>query len=154
MNKEDLMKELEKRLKKAKDFLSDEDKTREFMDDIEGRYNDSIRNKNPLFFVKRIRELKTYIPLFVSLVRSYIKKEYRQIPFMSIVTIVAALIYFLSPLDVIPDFIPGLGFVDDATIIAFCFMSFKHDLDKYSNWLKNNDVIDVEARPISSEQNV
>ena len=73
---------------------------------------------------------------------------------MSIVTIVAALIYFLSPLDVIPDFIPGLGFVDDATIIAFCFMSFKHDLDKYSNWLKNNDVIDVEARPISSEQNV
>lgn len=154
MNKEDLMKELEKRLKKAKDILSDEDKTREFMDDIEGRYNDSIRNKNPLFFVKRIRELKTYIPLFVSLVRSYIKKEYRQIPFMSIVTIVAALIYFLSPLDVIPDFIPGLGFVDDATIIAFCFMSFKHDLDKYSNWLKNNDVIDVEARPISSEQNV
>ena len=151
MDRENLMKELEKRFRKAKDILSDEDKTNEFMDDIEDRFNDSIRSKNPLFFVKGIKDLKTYIPLFISLIRSYAKKEYREIPFMSIVTIVAALIYFLSPIDVIPDFIPGLGFIDDATIIAFCFMSFKHDLDNYSRWRKQGDVIDVEARPVSSE---
>ena len=151
MDRENLMKELEKRFRKAKDILSDEEKTNEFMDDIEDRFNDSVRNKNPLFFVKRIKELKTYIPLFISLIRSYIKKEYREIPFMSIVTIVAALIYFLSPIDVIPDFIPGLGLIDDATIIAFCFMSVKHDLDNYSKWRRNGEVIDVEARPVSSE---
>ena len=147
MDKEKIMEELEKRLGIAEEILSDDEKTSEFADDVEDRFNSSIKDKNPIFFIRRIKELKTYIPLFISLVKSYTKKEYREIPLATVVAVAAALIYFLAPFDIIPDFIPGFGFVDDASIIAFCFLACKHDLDRYSKWRSlNKDIIDAQVK--------
>ena len=147
MDKEKIMEELEKRLGIAEEILSDDEKTSEFADDVEDRFNSSIKDKNPIFFIRRIKELKTYIPLFISLVKSYTKKEYREIPLATVVAVAAALIYFLAPFDIIPDFIPGFGFVDDASIIAFCFLACKHDLDRYSKWRSlNKDIIDTQVK--------
>ncbi len=147
MDKEKIMEELEKRLGIAEEILSDDEKTSEFADDVEDRFNSSIKDKNPIFFIRRIKELKTYIPLFISLIKSYTKKEYREIPLATVVAVAAALIYFLAPLDIIPDFIPGFGFVDDASIIAFCFLACKHDLDRYSKWRSlNKDIIDAQVK--------
>ena len=147
MDKEKIMEELEKRLRDAEDILSDKEKSNEFTENVEDRFNSSLKNKNPIFFIRKIKQLTTYIPLFISLIKSYTKKEYREIPLATVVAVAAALIYFLAPIDVIPDFIPGFGFVDDASIIAFCFLACKHDLDKYSKWRKfNDDVIDAEVK--------
>ena len=147
MDKERIMEELEKRLFSAEEILSDEERTDEFTENIEDRFNSTLKNKNPIFFIRKIKELKTYIPLFVSLIKSYTKKEYREIPFATVVSVAAALIYFLAPIDIIPDFIPGFGFVDDASIIAFCFLACKHDLDNYNKWRKTkSDVIDAEVK--------
>ena len=147
MDKEKIMEELEKRLGIAEEILSDDEKTSEFADDVEDRFNSSIKDKNPIFFIRRIKELKTYIPLFISLIKSYTKKEYREIPLATVVAVAAALIYFLAPLDIIPDFIPGFGFVDDDSIIAFCFLACKHDLDRYSKWRSlNKDIIDAQVK--------
>ncbi len=147
MDKEKIMEELEKRLGIAEEILSDDEKTSEFADDVEDRFNSSIKDKNPIFFIRRIKELKTYIPLFISLIKSYTKKEYREIPLATVVAVAAALIYFLAPFDIIPDFIPGFGFVDDASIIAFCFLACKHDLDRYSKWRSlNKDIIDAQVK--------
>lgn len=147
MDKEKIMEELEKRLGIAEEILADDEKTSEFADDVEDRFNSSIKDKNPIFFIRRIKELKTYIPLFISLVKSYTKKEYREIPLATVVAVAAALIYFLAPFDIIPDFIPGFGFVDDASIIAFCFLACKHDLDRYSKWRSlNKDIIDAQVK--------
>ncbi|MBQ1566693.1 MAG: DUF1232 domain-containing protein [Erysipelotrichaceae bacterium] len=147
MDKEKIMEELEKRLGIAEEILADDEKTSEFADDVEDRFNSSIKDKNPIFFIRRIKELKTYIPLFISLVKSYTKKEYREIPLATVVAVAAALIYFLAPFDIIPDFIPGFGFVDDASIIAFCFLACKHDLDRYSKWRSlNKDIIDTQVK--------
>ena len=147
MDKEKIMEELEKRLGIAEEILSDDEKTSEFADDVEDRFNSSIKDKNPIFFIRRIKELKTYIPLFISLIKSYTKKEYREIPLATVVAVAAALIYFLAPFDIIPDFIPGFGFVDDTSIIAFCFLACKHDLDRYSKWRSlNKDIIDAQVK--------
>ncbi len=45
-----------------------------------------------------------------------------------------ALIYFVSPVDLIPDMIPGVGYVDDAAVIAFALTMVGDDLEDYKNW--------------------
>ena len=74
------------------------------------------------------------IPLLVSLVKSYVAGEYKEIPYNSIVAVVATLIYVISPLDIIPDVIPVVGFTDDAMAVAFCMKMIHDDLEKYKTW--------------------
>lgn len=74
-------------------------------------------------FLKKARKIPVLggfvddIITMVSLVDSYVKKEYMDIPVGTIVSIVAALIYLLSPIDLIPDVIPVIGYLDDAAVI-------------------------------------
>ena len=55
----------------------------------------------------------------VRLVRSYVSGEYRAISATTIVSGLAVLLYVLSPIDLIPDFIPVLGFLDDLSLISW-----------------------------------
>ncbi|MCL6259122.1 YkvA family protein [Aquiflexum sp. TKW24L] len=50
--------------------------------------------------------------------------------------IVLGLVYFISPLDIIPDFIPLLGFTDDLSVILAVFNSVKHEIDDFLLWEK------------------
>ena len=61
------------------------------------------------------------------MVKCYFSGEYRIIPWGSIVKIIAVLIYFISPIDVIPDFLPLVGFTDDLAITMWLFSSLKTD---------------------------
>ncbi len=75
----------------------------------------------------------------VALVDSYVKKEYRSIPLGTIISIVAALIYVLSPIDLIPDFIPVIGYLDDAAVVLLVLgLGVDKDLDKYRKWQEEN----------------
>ena len=47
------------------------------------------------------------------------------------IAVVAALLYVISPIDMIPDAVPGVGYEDDAMVVAFCKKLFHEDLDKY-----------------------
>ena len=75
-------------------------------------------------FVDDIRDL-------LELVADYASGRYRQIPFGSIAAIAGALLYVLSPVDLIPDVIPGIGYMDDAGVIASCLKLVRLDLEKY-----------------------
>lgn len=145
MNSKRAQTQINKRKGQAEAIINDKDKSKRFMDDVEGKYNNSVKNKKTIFFTKRISEMKEYVPLLISLIRSYIKGEYKEIPVGAIIAIVAALIYFFSPVDIIPDFIPGFGYVDDAGVILFCVFSVKNDLDVYREWKTMHDnIIDVD----------
>lgn len=79
------------------------------------------------------------IVCMVSLVDSYVKKEYREIPVATIVSIVAALVYLLNPMDLIPDVIPIIGYLDDAAVVLFVLsFGLDKDLDKYRLWQEKN----------------
>jgi uncharacterized membrane protein YkvA (DUF1232 family) len=52
----------------------------------------------------------------------------------NLVLIIAAIIYVLDPWDLIPDWIPGLGFIDDATILAFAVHKTRDTLDDFTDW--------------------
>lgn len=81
----------------------------------------------------------------VELVESYVKKEYTAIPKGTIVSIVAVLIYLLSPIDIVPDAIPVLGYMDDAALVLLV-LSFgvDHDLDKYREVVEKHRISALE----------
>ncbi|MFD0939717.1 YkvA family protein [Pedobacter boryungensis] len=72
--------------------------------------------------------------LLFEVAKAYANGSYTTIPKRSIIAIVACLLYFISPLDLIPDFITGLGFVDDALILSFVYKQVAKDLEKYLSW--------------------
>ena len=96
-------------------------------------------------FLKKARKIPVLggfvddIITMVSLVDSYVKKEYMDIPVGTIVSIVAALIYLLSPIDLIPDVIPVIGYLDDAAVIMLVLgLGVNNDLNKYRGWQEEN----------------
>ena len=78
------------------------------------------------------------IPTMVSMVRSYLRGNYTKILKRTILAIVSALIYFLSPIDVVPDWIPLLGQLDDAIVIASCWNLVNKDVEDYRQWKKES----------------
>ena len=68
------------------------------------------------------------------MIRAYVSGEYRELPWRTLIILVAGILYFVTPLDLIPDFIPALGFVDDISVIFWIFKSFSEDLEKFEEW--------------------
>ena len=93
---------------------------------------------------KKVREcgpLKRYIDdvkLLLSLVKDYWSGDYKEIPYWAIGATVFALLYVLSPIDLIPDFIPVVGLVDDAAVVALCLYMIEQELHDYSEWKTQN----------------
>ena len=75
-----------------------------------------------------------YLQAMLRLVRAYSRGEYRAVSQESLLSVVAALNYLIDPFDLIPDEVPFLGFIDDATVIAFAIRSSKDDLDDFMTW--------------------
>jgi len=93
----------------------------------------------------RLKKFTGEVGLFFSMVSDYVRGQYNQVPLQSILAIAGALLYIFNPFDVIPDFIAGLGLVDDATVITYCLKLVKADVDKYRAWKTGNA---SEAQPV------
>lgn len=73
---------------------------------------------------KMVNQLK----LLFELIAAYWNGGYREIPFISIAAAAFAVAYFVSPIDLIPDFIPVVGYMDDAAVIALTMLAIHEDL--------------------------
>lgn len=80
------------------------------------------------------KELWAYLQAMLRLIRAYYRGDYRQISVANLVIIIAAIIYVLDPWDLVPDWIPGVGFVDDATVLAFAVQKTRETLDNFTAW--------------------
>ena len=80
------------------------------------------------------------VPIMCSLVYNYVNKKYTEVPIGSIMAIISALTYFISPVDMIPDAVPGLGYVDDASVISLCLLLVHSDLAEYQKWREENNI--------------
>ena len=82
----------------------------------------------------KFRQLLDVMLTVVRLIRSYISGDYRQISVKTVVSGLAVLLYVLSPIDLIPDFIPVLGFLDDLSLISWFVGSFQSEIIRFRNW--------------------
>jgi uncharacterized membrane protein YkvA (DUF1232 family) len=75
-----------------------------------------------------------YLMAMIRLLRDYHRAEYRDISEANLQIIIAAILYFVSPFDVIPDWVPVLGHIDDAFVISLALKSVRMDLDTFMAW--------------------
>lgn len=85
-----------------------------------------------------VGEAREFLLMAFRLLRAYASGRYRQIPWKSLVAAAGAVVYFVMPLDVIPDILLGLGFLDDAALIAWTLKSIRGDMDRFAAWEAEN----------------
>ncbi len=84
--------------------------------------------KNPS---KHMGVLLLQLELAYEMLRCYYKKECK-FPLKTAIALAAALVYFLNPFDIIPDFIPGIGYIDDLAALGIAFKLIRDDLREYA----------------------
>jgi uncharacterized membrane protein YkvA (DUF1232 family) len=107
-------------------YAGDPKRLRKLVEDAVGKLNTLPRGP--------FGETWPYLLAMVRVVRDYQRREYRDMPAPKLLIIIAAIIYFVSPFDVIPDWIPVLGHIDDAFVITLALKSVRTDLDTFMAW--------------------
>ena len=128
VNEQKALKELKKRHGEAEALLNDNDKMERFLQRLEKK----------LKLIPLAGDKLAAVPAMASLLRSYVKKEYTDAPLGTIVTIICALLYYVSPIDLIPDAIPVIGYLDDVGVIAACWPLVESDIQEYDAWREKN----------------
>ena len=88
-----------------------------------------------------LKEFAEYIGLFFLMLSDTFTGKYKEIPKGTIAVITATLLYVLSPFDLVPDFIPVVGLLDDAAILALCIPFVAADVEKYKKFKNTKDEI-------------
>lgn len=87
----------------------------------------------------RLKGIKSDLVLSLKMIKSSVKGEYKGLSRDSLVIFIAAFLYFLNPLDLIPDFLTPIGLTDDLSLLIWVFAKFKGELDDYKAWLGESD---------------
>ncbi len=80
--------------------------------------------------------LKEKVGATQRMVQAYMRGDYRVIPWKSLLLLVAGILYFVMPLDLLPDFIPLAGYLDDLSIMLWIFQAIKTDIEDFEAWEK------------------
>ena len=124
INEEQVKEALESGYSKSEALLNNKDE----LDDFLYRLEQKIKEM-PL-----VGEEFSVIPIMISLIKHYVEGKYTTVPYGTILAIMSALIYVLSPVDIIPDFIPFVGHLDDVAVIGLCLSMVKTDIEAYDEW--------------------
>lgn len=103
----------------------------EKLQDLVNQVQEKLKNVN---LADSIKDLQ----VIFSMVKDFVTGKYKEIPVTTLISLVAALLYFVSPKDIIPDNIPVLGHVDDAAVMVLCLKLTSGDVEKYKTWLSEN----------------
>ena len=94
---------------------------------------------------KKILSIQNDFTVLLVMLKAWVKGDYNEVPCMTLLLSTAALIYFVNPFDAVPDMIPALGLLDDATVIGFVVASIREDIQnfrarKYTHLKKHNQL--------------
>jgi len=121
---------VEKSKSKAEDYLKDPEKSKKLLDDAMKKAKSKEKPTGPL------ADLWENLRTAFRLLQAYFSKKYTTIPWASIVLVVGSIIYFVSPIDLMPDWFPLAGFIDDAAVLVFVLRQINADLQRFLEWEK------------------
>lgn len=125
------MSDLRKRFgKKAKEYANDNKKTEKLIKDA-SRKAEGLDKSGP------IDTFYGQLQLLFGLIKDSLNGSYKDIPKASIVVVIMGILYFISPIDLIPDFIPFIGYSDDAFVLGLVIKQLTNDIEKYKDWKLN-----------------
>lgn len=119
-------------LAKSKEAIQDSEKVRKIL----------LKSSEKIKSFPAVGPLAEEALLLVQMVADFVRGRYKDIPIGTIVGIVACLIYFISPVDFIPDVVPGLGQLDDVAVLGWAVKVCHDDIIKYKEWLKSEKSYD------------
>ncbi|WP_258100712.1 YkvA family protein [Marinoscillum pacificum] len=123
---------IDKIFKKAKETLTENEKVKGLISEVKDKVEEINSDSD---------ERTTFIyqlQVIIRMVRAHINGSYRAFSATTILTLVFALVYFITPIDLIPDFIPALGLTDDISLVYFIFKSLADDIAKFRVWEEAN----------------
>ena len=82
----------------------------------------------------KLLALKSQLELTLALLRDWLRGDYRHVELRTVVVLAAGVLYFVVPLDAIPDFLLGWGLVDDVAVLGYVFAQLKNELAAYADW--------------------
>lgn len=103
----------------------------------------------------RFARVRDDLNLLLGLCAAWWRGEYRALGRQALLSVVAALLYFLAPLDMVPDWLPGAGLLDDLAVLAWVMRTWAAELDAYRAWREARpaeQLKQAEALPRSDEE--
>lgn len=104
---------------------------------------------------------------FTRMIAGWLNGSYRKFPWRSSFVLLLVGIYAINPFDIIPDFIPFFGVIDDAAMLGFLVRSLMKDVEKFRDWEQQQvhettpdrssprsgpDIVDAEFEDLSEEK--
>lgn len=115
----------------AEELLQNPAKVEELLQQLEAKMKE----------IPSVGEYVSRLPLMISMIRGYIRKEYTAVSPKVIVSLVAAVIYLLLGKDLIPDKTPVVGYADDLAVFVAAFAVSAPELDAYAQWRAENGAV-------------
>lgn len=81
-----------------------------------------------------LADIASDVKVLFDMVKDYADGSYREVPKRTVFAAAVALLYVLNPFDLIPDFVPGVGYVDDSAILMLVVQSVRADIESYRTW--------------------
>lgn len=81
-----------------------------------------------------ISAFREQLGIVTRLLKAYAAGQYRELPWKTLIRVIAVLIYFVSPIDILPDFLPIVGLTDDIALMLWLFSGIKDDIEKFREW--------------------
>lgn len=118
---------------------------KKFLDSLMGKSSGILNNKNRFFNlfkrsltkskgVKEFDGIKSDLSAVFGLIGDFLTGEYKDVSKTSLLLIIGSFIYLLNPMDIVPDFLLGIGFLDDLAIFTYMIKKIQGELDKYKIW--------------------
>ncbi len=102
-------------------------------DDL-NKVNRKRKRLQKILNLKVFAQQKKKFKLLLEILQQYKKGTYRKIPWRSVASITFTLLYVINPLDIVPDVLPIVGYVDDVSVFMALMRLVDEDIKDFESW--------------------